>query len=163
MTFPALQCCGRGRITLTTVTAFNLLNDIDLEKTEARIAEFMQKNAKSIAANKQKAQRELLSLNEREEEIKRDKDLWRKQIEQSEIFEEREEQRVKREIVEAMVSVDHFGHFSMTGELLSFMTVGTSGPCDCRGHQDASRGGQVDQRAEPHRLYTTVSGRPAAQ
>jgi len=84
--------------------AFNLLNDIDLPGTEARIAEFQRKNSALIAANQDLAVLEALCQVERDEVEKRARGERMRMVEEAERVEREEEGRVKSEIVEALVS-----------------------------------------------------------
>lgn len=85
-------------------TAFNLLNDIDIPETEARIAEFQRKNAALIAANQEKSVLEALSQVERDEIEKRAKEERMKMVEEAERVEREEEERIRSDIMEALVS-----------------------------------------------------------
>lgn len=84
------------------LTAFNLLNDIDLDSTEARIAEFSRKNAAAIAANKDRAALEALSQTERDEVEKRARRERRRMVEEAERVEAAEKTRLEREVTEAL-------------------------------------------------------------
>ncbi|CAD6574226.1 MAG: TFIIH/NER complex subunit [Tremellales sp. Tagirdzhanova-0007] len=81
---------------------FNLLNDIDLPTTEARIAEFQRKNASLIAANQEKAVLETLSQVERDEVERRAREERMRMVEEAERVEREEGARVRSEIVEAL-------------------------------------------------------------
>ena len=85
-------------------SAFNLLNDIDLEKTESRIAAFSQKNAALIKANREKQVLETLSQTERDELERRAREERRRMIEENDRVEEEEEARIKAEVVQALAS-----------------------------------------------------------
>jgi len=85
---------------------FNLLNDIDIPKTEARIAEFQKQNAQSIAANQAKAALEALSQQERDEVEKRAREERMRMVEEAERVDREEEERARSEIVEALARGD---------------------------------------------------------
>ena len=85
--------------------AFNLLNDIDVDKTEKRIADFQRKNAELIIANEKRRALQQLDENEREEILKREREERRKMVEEADRKEELEAERIQQEISEAVVSV----------------------------------------------------------
>jgi CDK-activating kinase assembly factor MAT1 len=84
-------------------TAFNLLNDIDLPKTEARIAEFAKQNAALIQTNLKKLEIEAMSQRERDDVERRAKQEKIEMLEEGERVEKEEEERVKREVLNALV------------------------------------------------------------
>ncbi|KAK4689893.1 CDK-activating kinase assembly factor MAT1, partial [Tremellales sp. Uapishka_1] len=81
---------------------FNLLNDIDLPATEARIAEFARENKDLIASNLEKSAMEMMSQRERDEIDKRAREERRQMVEDAERIEKEEEERVKREVLQAL-------------------------------------------------------------
>ena len=83
---------------------FNLLNDIDVEQTEARMREYTNKNSATIAANKKKAAKELEMDAKRDEKEKNEREERRKMIEEYDEKEAREAARVQAEVVQALVS-----------------------------------------------------------
>ena len=83
---------------------FNLLNDIDVEQTEARMREYTNKNSATIAANKKKAAKELEMDAKRDEKEKHEREERRKMIEEYDEKEARETARVQAEVVQALVS-----------------------------------------------------------
>ncbi|OCF78845.1 CDK-activating kinase assembly factor MAT1 [Kwoniella mangroviensis CBS 8886] len=85
---------------------FNLLNDIDVEKTEKRISEFEQSNASLIATNQEKAALEAMSQAEREEVERRAREERMRMVEEAERVEKEEEERVKKEVTEALAKGD---------------------------------------------------------
>ncbi|WVR08880.1 CDK-activating kinase assembly factor MAT1 [Kwoniella sp. DSM 27419] len=85
---------------------FNLLNDIDLEQTEARIAAFTKQNATIIAANQEKTALEAMSQAEREEVERKAREERMRMVEESERIEREEEERVKREVMETLARGD---------------------------------------------------------
>jgi CDK-activating kinase assembly factor MAT1 len=85
--------------------AFNLLNDVDLEKTEARIFEFARKNATIIAANRDRALLEALSQVERDKVEKEARRERRKMVEDNERMEEEARTKMERDVTEAVVSI----------------------------------------------------------
>jgi hypothetical protein len=87
------------------LAAFNLLNDIDLDRTERRIAEHAKQNAKLIAANQEKAALEAMSQSERDEVERRAREERMRMVEEAQRLERSEEERVKAEVIEALVSV----------------------------------------------------------
>ncbi|EIW65827.1 hypothetical protein TREMEDRAFT_35912 [Tremella mesenterica DSM 1558] len=85
---------------------FNLLNDIDVAETEARIADFRRRNAEAIAANQAKAVIEALSQAERDMVERKAREERMEMIKKAEVVEVAEEARVKEEIVEALAKGD---------------------------------------------------------
>ncbi|RSH95071.1 TFIIH/NER complex subunit [Saitozyma podzolica] len=86
---------------------FNLLNDIDLVRTERRIAEHAKQNAKLIAANQEKAALEAMSQSERDEVERRAREERMRMVEEAERLERSEEERVKAEVIEALAKGAH--------------------------------------------------------
>jgi CDK-activating kinase assembly factor MAT1 len=84
-------------------TAFNLLNDIDLPKTEARIAEFAKQNVALIQTNLKRLEIEAMSQRERDDVERRAKQEKIEMLEEGERVEKEEEERVKREVLNALV------------------------------------------------------------
>jgi CDK-activating kinase assembly factor MAT1 len=85
------------------ISAFNLLNDIDVPKTEARIAQFQKQNAESITANKHSALLESLGQHERDELEKRAREERMEMVANAEELDRVEEERAKGLIGEALV------------------------------------------------------------
>ncbi|KLO10396.1 CDK-activating kinase assembly factor [Schizopora paradoxa] len=83
---------------------FNLINDIDIAKTEARIAKFRQDNAAIIEANIQRDESYASSLREKEEGERREREETARRLAQEE-----EEQRILREI-ERQQLIDKLEH-----------------------------------------------------
>ncbi|WRT69273.1 CDK-activating kinase assembly factor MAT1 [Kwoniella shivajii] len=81
---------------------FNLLNDIDVERTEARITEFEKSNASLIATNQKKSALEAMSQNEREEVERRAREERMRMVEEAARIEREEEERIKHEITETL-------------------------------------------------------------
>ncbi|KAL1409045.1 TFIIH/NER complex subunit [Vanrija albida] len=81
---------------------FNLLNDIDVAATEARIAAYARDNASLIATNQHKAAMESLSQNEREDIERRARAERMRMIEEAERVEAAEEARARSAAVEAI-------------------------------------------------------------
>ncbi|WWC72909.1 CDK-activating kinase assembly factor MAT1 [Kwoniella pini CBS 10737] len=81
---------------------FNLLNDIEIDKTEKRIQEFQKSNARLIATNQEKAALEAMSQTEREEIERRAREERMRMVEEAERIEREEEERVKKEVTEAL-------------------------------------------------------------
>lgn len=92
--------------TRTLTPAFNLLNDIDVAETEAKMASFATDNASLIAKNRHKAEMESMSLVEREEVEKTAKAERLRMIKEAEVVEKAEDERVQAEIVDAMSRPD---------------------------------------------------------
>lgn len=84
--------------------AFNLLNDIDIPKTEARIAQFQRQNAALIAENQSKTALEALSQHERDEVEKRAREERMEMVANAERLDREQEERAKAQIGEALVS-----------------------------------------------------------
>jgi CDK-activating kinase assembly factor MAT1 len=83
--------------------AFNLLNDIDIPKTEARIAQFQKQNAGIIASNKQNAIIEALGQQERDELEKRAREERMEMVANAERMDREQEERARGLIGEALV------------------------------------------------------------
>lgn len=83
--------------------AFNLLNDIDIPKTEARIAQFQKQNAGIIASNKQNAVLEAMGQQERDELEKRARQERMDMVANAERMDREQEERAKGQIGEALV------------------------------------------------------------
>lgn len=86
-----------------TFPAFNLLNDVDIAATEKRIAEYTRQNEAVISANKQKAGLEAMGQAERDEFEKRAREERMRMVEEAERLERVESDRVKADIVAALV------------------------------------------------------------
>ncbi|KAK8844141.1 CDK-activating kinase assembly factor MAT1 [Kwoniella newhampshirensis] len=83
---------------------FNLLNDIDLERTEARIADFAKQNKTLIVANQEKAALEAMSQAERDDVERRARAERMRMIEEAERVEREEEEGVRAEVTEALAN-----------------------------------------------------------
>ncbi|WWD21199.1 CDK-activating kinase assembly factor MAT1 [Kwoniella shandongensis] len=83
---------------------FNLLNDIDLEKTEARIAQFAKQNKALIVANQEKTALEAMSQAERDDVERRAREERMRMVEEAERVEREEEARLRAEVTEALAS-----------------------------------------------------------
>ncbi|BEI85926.1 hypothetical protein CcaverHIS002_0602130 [Cutaneotrichosporon cavernicola] len=81
---------------------FNLLNEVDVSATEAKIAAYQNENASLITTNKHKAAMESMSAAERDEVEKRARAERARMIEEAERVERAEDERVKAEIVDAL-------------------------------------------------------------
>ncbi|ORX39285.1 CDK-activating kinase assembly factor MAT1-domain-containing protein [Kockovaella imperatae] len=86
---------------------FNLLNDIDVEATEARITEFARKNAEIIAANEKKRALEMINEGEREEVLRKAKEERARMVAEYDRKEEIESERIQQEVLEAVARGDH--------------------------------------------------------
>lgn len=82
--------------------AFNLLNDVDVLETEAKITAYQTENASLITKNQHQAAMESMSQTERDEVEKRAKAERARMIEEAERVERAEDERVKAEIVDAL-------------------------------------------------------------
>lgn len=89
---------------MLTMPAFNLLNDVDIAATEKRITEYTRQNEAVITANKQKAGIEAMGQAERDEFEKRAREERMRMVEEAERRERAESDRVKADIVAALVS-----------------------------------------------------------
>lgn len=83
-------------------SAFNILNDIDVEKMEAQIEAYQAENASLIAKNKHKSELDQYSQAERDELEKRARAERVRLIEEAERIDRLEEERTKQEIVDAL-------------------------------------------------------------
>jgi CDK-activating kinase assembly factor MAT1 len=79
------------------------LNDIDIPKTEARIAQFQRQNAALIAENQSKSALEALSQAERDEVEKRAREERMEMVANAERVDREQEERAKAHIGEALV------------------------------------------------------------
>jgi hypothetical protein len=84
------------------------LNDIDIPKTEARIAQFQKQNAGIIASNKQNAVLEAMGQQERDELEKRARQERMDMVANAERMDREQEERARGEIGEALVRPMYF-------------------------------------------------------
>ena len=85
-----------------TIPAFNLLNEVDVEETEAQIASYRRLHATSIAANQSAAAIEAMSATEKDELDKRIREERMRMVEQAERTERIEDEKVRIQIVDAL-------------------------------------------------------------
>lgn len=90
-------------------TAFNLLNDIDISTTEAKLQAYQNENATLIATNQHKAAMESLSQSERDEVEKRARAERVRMIEEAQRVDRAEDERVKAQVVEALTRAGDSG------------------------------------------------------
>ncbi|OXG30672.1 CDK-activating kinase assembly factor MAT1 [Cryptococcus neoformans Bt15] len=81
---------------------FNLLNDISIPETEARITEWQRQNESVIQTNKHKAEEESMSQSKREEIERRAREERMRMIEEAERVERMEDERIKGEVTQAL-------------------------------------------------------------
>lgn len=84
-------------------SAYNLLNDIDVEATEAEITSFAKENAKLLKTNQRKAESDNRDQSKREQLEKQAREEKRQLLVQHEKREEEEAAKLKAEVVEALV------------------------------------------------------------
>ncbi|KAL7421031.1 TFIIH/NER complex subunit [Cryptotrichosporon argae] len=83
---------------------FNLLNDVDVAATEARIASYEASHASSIASNAARATHETLSQAEQDDVERRARAERRRMVEAAAAVEAAEERRVRLEVVDALAT-----------------------------------------------------------
>lgn len=88
---------------LTSATAFNLINDIDIAATEARIAEHRAANAALIELNEQREAKDAANLRDIEERERLDRQQRAEEARRAEEEEERERERNKLELINQLV------------------------------------------------------------
>jgi CDK-activating kinase assembly factor MAT1 len=82
--------------------AFNLINDIDVAETEARIARFRAENAALIELNIQREEAYAQQLREQEEVERRDREVRAQELRREEEEEREEREKGKREIIDKL-------------------------------------------------------------
>lgn len=90
--------------------AFNLVNNIDLPATEARIAEYKAANAAITSLNIQREEAEALALKEQEELERREREARAAQLAQQEQQERDERQREERELIDKLETSQKDAH-----------------------------------------------------
>lgn len=88
--------------TLTPLSAFNLINDIDIPETESRIARYRAENAALIELNIQREEVYAQQLKEQEEAERRDRELRAQELRREEEEEREEREKGKREIIDRL-------------------------------------------------------------
>jgi CDK-activating kinase assembly factor MAT1 len=86
--------------------AFNLINDIDIPHTEARIAAYRAENAALIELNFQREEAYAQGLREQEENERRERELRATQLRREEEEEKEEREKDKREIIDKLETSD---------------------------------------------------------
>ena len=86
--------------------AFNLINEIDIPQTEARIAAYRAENAALIELNIQREEAYAQTLREQEEAEKRDREQRATQLRREEEEEREEREKDKREIIDKLETSD---------------------------------------------------------
>jgi CDK-activating kinase assembly factor MAT1 len=81
---------------------FNLVNDIDVEKTEAKIAAYKAENAALIELNIQREEREILTAQEEEERDRQEREERAKEIRREEEIEREERTKQHQKILEQL-------------------------------------------------------------
>ena len=85
------------------VPAFNLINEIDIPTTEARIAAFRAENAALIQLNIQREKLDAQELQEEEERDRRDREERMRELRREEEEERQERENERRAIIEGLV------------------------------------------------------------
>ncbi|KDR81439.1 hypothetical protein GALMADRAFT_239344 [Galerina marginata CBS 339.88] len=85
---------------------FNLINEIDLPQTEARIAAYRAENAALIELNIQREEAYAQTLREQEEAERRERELRASQLRREEEEEREEREKDKREIIDKLETSD---------------------------------------------------------
>ena len=91
---------------LTFISAFNLINDIDIPQTEARIAKYRAENAALIELNIQREEAYAQTLREQEEADRRERELRASQLRREEEEEREEREKERREIIDKLETSD---------------------------------------------------------
>ena len=86
--------------------AFNLINDIDVTQTEARIAAYRAENAALIEMNFQREEAYVQALREHEEAEKRDRELRAQELRREEEEEREEREKGKKELIDKLETSD---------------------------------------------------------
>ncbi|PPQ78534.1 hypothetical protein CVT25_011806 [Psilocybe cyanescens] len=86
--------------------AFNLINEIDIPQTEARIAAYRAENAALIELNIQREEAYVQGLKEQEEAERRERELRASQLRREEEEEREEREKDKREIIDKLEMSD---------------------------------------------------------
>lgn len=89
-------------------TAFNLLNQIDIPSTEARIAAFAAANASTISSNQLLLQEEETAMREREEEERVEREWRREQGRKGKEDEEKDKEKRRLEVLKELVRIIDF-------------------------------------------------------
>jgi len=84
------------------VLAFNLINDIDIPETEARIARYRAENAALIELNIQRDEAYAHQLKEQEDAERRERELRAQELRREEEEEREEREKGKREIIDKL-------------------------------------------------------------
>ncbi|KAH9484174.1 RNA polymerase II transcription factor B subunit 3 [Psilocybe cubensis] len=85
---------------------FNLINEVDVPQTEARIAAYRAENAALIELNVQREEAYAQNLKEQEEAERRERELRASQLRREEEEEREEREKDKREIIDKLESSD---------------------------------------------------------
>lgn len=85
-----------------TLSAFNLINEIDLPKTEARILQYRAENAALIELNIQREEAYAQSLKEQEESERREREQRAAELRRQEEEEREEKEKDKRELIDKL-------------------------------------------------------------
>jgi CDK-activating kinase assembly factor MAT1 len=91
---------------LNSFPAFNLINEIDIPQTEARIAAYRAENAALIELNIQREEQYALSLKEREEYDRREREQRALEARKEEEDEKAEREKERREIIDRLETSD---------------------------------------------------------
>ena len=91
---------------LSVFPAFNLINDIDVPQTEARIAAYRAENAHLIELNIQREEVYTRELREHEEAERREREQRASQLRREEEEEREEREKEKREIIDKLETSD---------------------------------------------------------
>lgn len=86
--------------------AFNLINEVDVPQTEARIAAYRAENAALIELNVQREEAYAQNLKEQEEAERRERELRASQLRREEEEEREEREKDKREIIDKLETSD---------------------------------------------------------
>jgi CDK-activating kinase assembly factor MAT1 len=101
-TFAFMPC---PRILMHLVSAFNLINEIDLAATEARIAAFRAENAALIQLNIQREKLDAQELQEDEERDRREREERMRALRREEEEERQEREKERRAIIDGLVRI----------------------------------------------------------
>jgi len=90
---------------IQNLVAFNLINEIDVPETEARIAAFRRENAALIELNIQREERDIQGLQEQEMRERREREEMAEEMRRAAEEERVEREKEKEEIINRLVRI----------------------------------------------------------
>jgi CDK-activating kinase assembly factor MAT1 len=88
------------------ISAFNLINEIDIPATEARIAAYRAENAALIQLNIQREKLDAQELQEEEERDRREREERMRDLRREEEEERQEREKERRAIIDGLVRIN---------------------------------------------------------